>query len=191
MNRMRVQSILLALAVVAAAWGAYTHRLRIETWIWHFRHGNTLDVGDVVVPVPANWHVETLGKTEELLVRVDTADQTPYRRLKAHSSISLLVEKPLNDQDLNRLTSLELAFMKQHAADSISQRTFNVDGGTIVCIGGDKPGSMGIYDNEPARWSCKSSVGLQMTLTSTDSDAEQVWEILSGIRKKSYGRVGG
>ncbi len=59
MERPRVRSIVLVLAVLAGAWGAHGHRVRIEAWLWHLRHGTAINVGNCVVPVPANWYVES------------------------------------------------------------------------------------------------------------------------------------
>lgn len=185
MERPRVRSIVLALVVLAAAWGAYGHCVRIEAWLWHLRHGTSINVGNHVVPVPANWYVESQEGGGQLLVRIDTSDQMPSKKLKAHASILLFPENPLNDLDLARLTSLDLMSLKKDGVEPVLRRTFNAGGGTISCAGGDEPRSRGMYDVDPLRWHCKSSTGLWITVGSTDADLGQVWEIVSGIRKKS------
>ncbi len=185
MGRSKAKFIVLALVVLALAWGIFSHRLRIETWLWHMRHGNAVNVGNFVIPVPANWYVQDEGNGGKLLVRIDTSDQTPYKRLKAHAGMLLLPERPLSDLELGRMTSLDTASMKRNGADTVLQRTFSPDGGSISCVGGEKLGSMGIYDIEPTSWSCKSPAGLWVMVTATDPDMAQVWEIVSGIRKKS------
>jgi len=182
---MKIRFVLLALVVFLGTWVAYAHRIRITAWVWHLRHGTAMNVGNYTIPVPKNWYVESQPEEGELLVKMDTADRTPYKRLKAHASILLLPEAPLKDEDLHRLLSIDTDFLKQHGVEQILQRTFNVDSGTISCVGGDKPSSMGVYDVEPISWRCKSSGGLEIMIGSTDSDMTQVWEILSGIRKKS------
>ncbi len=121
----------------------------------------------------------------QLLVRIDTSDQTPSKKLRAHASILLFPENPLNDLDLARLTSLDLMSLKKGGVDPVLRRTFIAGGGTISCAGGDEPSSRRMYDVDPQRWHCKSSSGLQITVGSTNADMGQVWEIVSGIRKKS------
>jgi hypothetical protein len=177
--------LIIVLLVLTGAWGIYRHLKSVEVWFWHVRHDDAVDVGGFAVPVPANWYGEKLGIADELLIRIDTNDRTPTKRLKSFASMSVRLEKPVSKRDLDRLLSLELDSMKEHTSEPILQRTFNVDGGSISCIGGNKPSSMGIFDTDPVSWSCKSSMGLQMTLIATESDIEQVWGIISGIRKKS------
>jgi hypothetical protein len=57
------------LIVLVVVWEAYHYRIRIETWIWHARHGDSRTVGNYVFPVPVNWHVEDLGNDSFILIR--------------------------------------------------------------------------------------------------------------------------
>jgi hypothetical protein len=59
-----------------------------------------------------------------------------------------------------------------------------LDGETITCLS-VKSESTRIYDIEPVNWNCKLPGGLQMIVGSTEPDMKQVWDIVSGIRKKS------
>jgi hypothetical protein len=181
-KRSTVVKFFLVLIVLVVAWQAYRYRVRAETWIWHLRHGEALTVGDYVVPVPVNWYVENEGNEGYLLFRLDTDDHTPYKRLKQHASIVLFSERPMKDEDMNRLLSLDGAYLKKQG---VVQRTFSVRDGTIDCVGGDRPGPTGIYDIEPISWHCRSTGGLDLGIGATDPDMKQVWEIVSRIRKKS------
>src|SRR5467141_1201563 len=107
-------------------WSAYAHRVCTAAWFWHLTHGTALSVGNYIVPVPSNWYVESQSGEGQLLVRIDTADPTPYKWLKSHASILLLPEASLRDQDLHRLLSLDTDFLKQHGVEPILQRTFDV-----------------------------------------------------------------
>jgi len=42
----------------------------------------------------------------------------------------------------------------------------------------------GIVDAEPESWRCNASGGLQMSITATEADMRQVWQIVSAIRKE-------
>ncbi len=185
MNRTKIGFLVLALVILAGIFTGYAYNIRVASWVWHLRHGMAMNVGNYTVPVPANWYVKSQPGGDQLLVRIDTADRTPPQRLKAHATILLLLEAPLTDQDLHRLLSLDIELLKQHGVEPVLQRTFKIDSGTISCVGGDKLGSNGVFDIEPVSWRCASPGGLQIMIGSTDSDVGQVWEIVSGIRKKS------
>ena len=181
----RSKLVLSATLVLVIAWTAYHYRLSIKAWGWHLRHGTTIMVNGYVVPVPKNWYVEDQGNGDQLLVRLDTDDRTPYKRLKAHTSILLLREKPVKG-DLDSWMSLERNSLKQRGVESISDRTFNTNGEALTCLGGDQPGGQkGLYDLDPISWRCKSPGGLEIMVNVTEPDLNQAWNILSHIRKKS------
>jgi hypothetical protein len=183
MKSTRLRALSLTL-IFLGGWVAYRHHIGIETWLWHLRHGNSVNVGNYIVPVPENWYVESQSDGSQLLVRTDTAQPVTAKRAWIHASILLLPEAPLKIEDLHRLSSLEAGSLKQHGVEPVSQRSFDVAGETISCVGGDKLGSGGILDKDPTSWRCNASGGLAITLLSPDPDIEQAWQILSGIRKK-------
>jgi hypothetical protein len=184
MSRKRIAVLIFVVIIVAAVWGAYRYRLLIAVRLWHMRHGTTTGFGGYTIPVPQNWYPQTQADGL-LLIRLDTADQTPRHRLKSHASILLLPQQQLSDQDLNRILSVELRALKEHGVQPVLQRTINTDHLAIFCLGGDKLGSNGILDAEPTSWHCRSASGLMISFESTEPDMTQVWEILSGIRTKS------
>jgi len=183
MNRLKISATVavVAIAVVGIIWA---RRVQIETWAWHYRHGMSVAVGSYVIPVPANWFVENLDNGDKMLVRLDTDDKSSTRRLKAHAGILLLLGKPLTARDVDFLKSVEITALRKQGIEVASQRTFSVDGETISCLN-TKSDSTGAYDVEPAHWNCRSPGGLQVIVGSTEPDMKQVWEILSGVRKKS------
>jgi hypothetical protein len=187
MSRSRVKAaiVLLVVIVIGVSWTTYVHLVRVEAWIWHMQHGTVVTVGNYIVSVPRNWYVERYGRTGQLLVRVDTDDPSSPKKLKAHSSLSLSGAPMLtNDQNLNIKMSLDRDLLERQGVKPILERTLPISGGTVSCAGGYKPGSIGTYDVEPSAWFC-GSVGLEIGILGTDRDMTQIWEIISGIRKKS------
>ena len=167
---------------------AYRYRIRIETWVWHVRHGTVLTVGNYVLPVPANWDVENEGNDIFMMIRLDTDDRTPLKKLKWNASILLLPQRPMKDEGLNRLLSVELDFLKKRGVDPVPQRTLTMADETIFCIGGGMPSppeTPDIFDVQPVTWSCKSAGGLDLKMSGIESDLKQGWEIVTNIRKKS------
>ena len=174
----------LALVVVAAIYLAYDFRAPIEARIWHLRHGTVTTVGNYSVPVPASWYVEDWGDGQQILMNLHTNDQTPLKRMKTHASIVLWPGTPVPIESLNRLTSLNADWLRKRGAEPDLQRTFNLDGDILLCTGGKKLDSGRIPDFEPTGWHCKLPEGLEVLIVATDPDLKQVWDIVSGIRRK-------
>jgi hypothetical protein len=95
-----------------------------------------------------------------------------------------MLERPMNSEDINHLLSAERSLMEQKGVKSLSQREFNLDGDTLACLGGDKPGSNGILDSDPIAWKCKSAGGLSLGITATEPDLNQAWDMVAHIRLK-------
>ncbi len=85
---------------------------------------------------------------------------------------------------LNRVSSLKADWLKKRGDDPDSQRTLDLDGDSLLCTGGKKVNSGGIPDLEPVGWHCKSTGGLEVVILATDPDMKQVWDIVSGIRRR-------
>jgi hypothetical protein len=184
-NRSKLRSIILAMVVVAAVYLVYSFRSPIAVRVWHLRHGAATTVGNYSVPVPTSWYVEDRGDGEKLLVNLHTDDRTPLKRIKTHAGISIRAVIPVSIENLNRVTTLKMEFQKKQGAEPDLQRILNLDGDVLLCTGGKKLDSGGIPDIEPVAWNCRLPGGLEMTILATDPDMKQVWEIVSGIRKKS------
>src|SRR5689334_3493384 len=113
MSRTRVNFIISSAMILLAVVAVYYERIRIGAWVWHLRQGTTTTVGGYVIPAPRNWYVEDLGNGTQLLVRLDTDDQTPTQRVKSHASMLVMLEKPMNSEDINHLLSAERSLMEQ------------------------------------------------------------------------------
>lgn len=109
------------------AWtkSAAAHRIevRIKAYIWHLRHGNTIDVGQYRVPVPKQWYVEHLSDTV-MLIDLNTGDGifVDPRGLPKGRSLSSWA-------DLVGRASATSATMQ-----TTRQRNFNISGETFLCI---------------------------------------------------------
>jgi hypothetical protein len=182
---MRATLAVVGLVILLAVWAAYSRRARIEAWIWHFRHGTAILVGDYVVPVPANWYVDSEGEGIHVLIRVETNDHTPLKKLKLPATILFLPQRPMRDEGLKRVMALDADFLKKQGVDPPLQRTFSVGDETIYCMGGFRmPSPPGIFDFAQISWSCHSVGGLDLKMVGVGPDQDQVWDIISNIRKK-------
>lgn len=140
-------------------------------------------------PVPANWHVEDLGNDSFALIRLDTDDYTSPRKYKQHAGIMILHHRPMKDEALNRILTLESDQLKKRGVDPVPQHNFSVGDEMIDCIGGEPmplpPDIPDVFDIQPVTWSCKSSGGLALEIMGSEPDLNQVWEIVTHIRKKT------
>lgn len=182
MIRVNYRLTVLAIVVMIAGWAIHHHWVRVRSVAWHLRHGRALQMEEYVFPVPWNWYPQDTGNGKRVLARLDTDDRTPPKRMKAHASIVLLPKKTNQDVDLQLSKLLDI--LKKGGVDTVLQQTVNVSGDVISCIGGHKFHSYGLYDIDPVTWYCKSLGGLDMTLTATDVDLKEAWEIISQIQRK-------
>jgi hypothetical protein len=184
MTRTKLSLTTTGIVTIVIVWIIYAYRIPIEAWAWHRRHGTSITVGSYVVPVPPNWFVENMDNGNQMLTRLDTDDRSSTRQLKAHAGILLLLDRPLTGKEIDLLVSAELASLRKQGIDQARQRTFAVDGETISCLN-TRSENAGLYDAEPVHWTCRSPSGLQIVVGSTEPDMRQVWEVLSGIHRKS------
>lgn len=191
MNRSRV--MLLAILCVCV-FEAYRYRVLIQTRLWHLRHGETLVVDHFVVPVPRNWYVKDTGDDSRLLIRLDTEDRSgdPSRDQKGrfHAFVSIDFSKTLFTMEkLERWTTIQTSMVKKEGSEP-DVRTFNLDGETISCVGGQRFSQFAaktpqFFESDPNSGGCMSSGQLQVQFAGADADMPQVWNIVSHIRKRS------
>ena len=184
MNRRQLSLVLFSVLMLAAGILVFRNRIRIETAFWHYRHGSQMTIGSYVVPVPKNWHVEEQGNNMGLLFRLDTENHTPTMRPEAHARILIFPQRPIAEADLDRVISLVMADTAKHGQEAVSKRTVNIEGQMISCYGGTGLKVPAQYDMHLITWTCMSSGGLNLSIMSTDPDFNQVWSIVSHIRRK-------
>ena len=164
---------------------SYRYRAPLAGWIWHIRHGNSVTISNYIVPVPRNWYIESENGVGQILVRVDTDNPAPRRKIKAYSSM-FLDEMPRmrSVQEVRSKIAIDVAMMKRQGSDEVMERTVHLNDGVVVyCAGGYRPGSGGNFDVEPVAWFC-GLPGLGLTIRSTEGDMKQVWDVVSHIRLK-------
>ncbi len=186
MNGLRPKRFVLAIAAITISATVYLQRIRVTAWLWHLRHATAMIVGPHTVPVPPNWYVQDDGSGTELLVRLDTDDHSPEKRIKTHSGILVYVAPTtVGEQDLAFVLSREKGVIEKKGVP-VQERTVLVGEESLSCIGNSATLSThGILDEEPVAWSCSSPGGLRVTLQATDPDLAQAWDIVYHIRKKS------
>jgi hypothetical protein len=188
-KRSSVTRIIVYLLVPFLAWLAFSYRMRIETLIWHLRHGQSDVFAKYVVPAPSNWYVEDSDAQIHTLIRLDTHDRSGDprrdRKRRAHATI-MLSTHPL--MKMEGWLSLRSSMLRKDGIDPVV-RTFDLDGETMSCVGGERFEQMlkspRFFESDPNTWDCWSSGWLEMQIMATDADMDDVWKIVSQIRKQS------
>jgi len=184
---------LLLLVLAGALLIVYRHRIRIEAWFWHLRHGEAVAIGGYAIPVPRNWYVSDMGLETETLVRLDAQETARPRpsndKPRFPATVNVFLSSfVLSKENLPRFTSLESSLLKKAGVEPIV-RTFEFDGETLSCVGGDTfshaTGAPLFYEVDPVVWTCRSSGRLQLSIIATDADIMQAWDIISHIVRKS------
>jgi hypothetical protein len=191
-KRSTVVRLVIYLILPASACLALAYRVRIETWIWHLRHGQSDVFAKYVVPVPTNWYVEEGDGYMHTLTRLDTEDRTGDpkrdRKRRFHAIITLSTHVAFKPGQLDFMNSARSSMLKKQGIEPVV-RTFDLDGETMSCVGGGKVAQMlkspTFYESDPNAWDCWSSGWLEVSIMATDADMDDVWKIVSQIRKKS------
>jgi hypothetical protein len=175
--------VICVIGVIAGALLIAMLQPEVRAWVWHQRHGATLEMGNVTVPAPRNYAVQELGDGY-LLVRLDTEDRTPTQRTKSKAAITVRPAPPVTAEQMEQLTEKLAEFSRQRDGRETQRKDVNVPGGRITCLGGDALPSGGVPDVEPVWWSCRSTLGLDFTVQAIPADMGELWAIVAGIRMR-------
>jgi hypothetical protein len=169
--------------VVVLLAAAYYERIYLSTWLWHLRNGTTLTYNNLLVPVPAHWHVERIGDDVHL-IRLDTADRSRTVRMKSHAIVVLSSQQPVTEAQIRSVMEMLNAGSLRRGLGVPKERTIRTADGVIICSGGDFLDSGGIPDSTPVAWDCQSTLGVRLTLLYAEADGDQTWDIVSGMSRK-------
>src|SRR5579863_3913049 len=166
----------------------------MESWWWHFRHGEVVAVADYQVPAPRNWYVQDVGDGDQMMIRLDTDDrpgeQVQGKKPRLPSMITMYSgNSAYTIGKLDLWTSFQVSMLKKKGVEPVL-RTFNLDDEALSCVGGQKLTAAlkapQFWSNDPNTWWCQSSGRLWLQIMATDADMPQVWLIVSHIHKKSH-----
>lgn len=172
---MRLLKYVAMFLVVAAGWFGYQQRMWFQAAWWRVVHHGTLRFGSYSVPVPLNWYVHDFGAGDKLLFRLNRDPRT-LQAGQYPVAIDVL-DRPLR-MDLNAWIAQSVSGAQQDK-NQVQRRDFSFDGEKMVCLA-ESPGA------NPAAtrsWRCRSSDRLELLLTAPQADMDDVWKIVTGIRR--------
>jgi len=152
---------------------------RIQAWAWHWRHGNSIQVGDFRVPVPNEWlvqHVET-GMTQEVRL-ANTKGPKPFWAV-----ITITEDQRPKNGVAADWTSSRRRMMENTGIHVTDTRDVVIDGVPGSCLEGETA-MAGI----PVRnISCHLGASFSLEYIGGSLKAPSFYSILNGISKASRG----
>ncbi len=123
LSGLKISAVLVILVIVSVVFLEFIPTQHIETYYWHLRHGNSVEVGSYRFPVPRQWYVESFSANDVLLVNLNTRDSIAVRLISVPGRSTLgawdaLVSLPDRDGNTKILVRKEL----------------QINGETVLCV---------------------------------------------------------
>jgi len=177
----KIAGILVVVCAALLVLASYLPIYRIEAWAWHWRHGNSIQVGEFTVPVPNAWGVERSeigGGTQEVQL-VNTKGGKPFW------ATVTITEEPVWRRNI---VSEDFASSRRRRMESLGihvrdTRQLLIGGVSGLCLDGETA-MIGI----PVRnISCYLGTSLSVEYIGSSLTAPSFYSILDGISKVSKG----
>ncbi len=180
---MRIRDLWIAALVLAlvAAYFAYARRAWIETRAWHWRNGYSFRVAPYTVPVPSDWLPRDVGPSTGLfMVRIPAS-------AAGVTTVSVWVEAG-NPRDLPFWRSFEEESFRKMGLRSVEEHSFDLNGESLLCIGGDLLPDLAAKIRKPfyfhtKSFVCTSSGNLMVMVNSPPSELADVFALISQIHR--------
>ena len=174
-------------AAAALTYFLYPRRYHLNARIWHWRHGNTTQLGHYVIPVPSDWFVTDVPSVPRGLELVDTGFASRPRPFLGNSSVFAFVLPGGEAEkiDLGPWRSRERQLLESRGIKAIEERTIQYGDETVVCIGGDMTVPMDATEPMSALVSvnCGSNGPLQFLFNGFKADLPGFYGLLAQIHK--------
>src|SRR6202140_5986408 len=177
---LKIAAILAMLCGILFVITTFVPMPRIEAWMWHWKYGNTIQVGKFSVPVPNEWGVQRFesGMTDEVQL-VNTEGGKPF-----WATVTITQEWRQPNTVLADLANSRRHIMESRGTHVSNPRNLVVDGVSGFCIDGDSP-MAGI----PVRSiSCYLGTSFSMEYSGSYLKAPAFYSILANISKASTRR---
>jgi hypothetical protein len=182
-TRSRTRTVILVVAgALLAIFVFVNNRLQIQAKLWHWRHGNSVDVGNFRVPVPEPWLVRNVQDRNSILM-IDTRKSRGPDPLSDVNAISVFLEEP--SVDLDYWANDWQQWLRGRGSKEIELRNVNALADKIVCVGGHEfRDVMRIPGTSVVSLFCRSTAGLSLTFVGSERDKEEFYTIISNIQKR-------
>ena len=169
--------IVILSAAVLVLWSFAQYR--IEAWAWHWKNGNSIDVGEFRVPVPNEWRVwqfET-GSTREVQL-INTKGGKPF-----WATITISQTRWREAAALADLVSFQRRSMENLGVRIRDTREFEIGGVAGICLDGE----MAMLGSQARNFSCRVGSDFSLDYLGSALKAPAFYTILSGVSRVPKG----
>ena len=186
-----VRVAILFLLVFMLGYLAYAKRYQLAAKFWHWRHGNSMAMGNYEVPVPEHWFISD--QNHVAFTMMNTAPNLP-RDHKFHTTAVVTVfpfrQRAIGPDGLAFWLSLQRQRLARDEVESVEEKTLNFGGESITCIGGRElkailRGNPNHLETDIISRNCMSQRGLNILFVGEPSDLQSFNAFVSQIRRKT------
>jgi hypothetical protein len=186
-----VRVAILFLLVFMFGYLAYAKRYQLAAKFWHWRHGNSMTMGNYEVPVPEHWFI--YDQNYVALTMMNSAPILP-RDHKFHTATVVTVfpfrHRVIGPNGLAFWLSLERQRLAREKVESVEETTLKFGDESITCIGGRElnailRGSPNHLETDIVSRNCMSERGLNILFVGEPSDLQSFNTLVSQIRRKT------
>jgi len=123
LSGLKISVVLVIVVIVSVVFLKFIPTRHIETYYWHVRHGNSVEVGHYRFPVPKQWYVDSFSANDVLLVDLNTGDGIAVRMS------SVPGRSTLGDRD-----ALISRPMRDGSTKILGRKELQVNGETFLCV---------------------------------------------------------
>lgn len=165
--------------IIGIGVGLISQRRWIITKFWHWRHGNSVIVGNYVVPVPENWFAQQNDASGNTLIY---GIEKPHNGRSAAGVSVIAVALSSPPLDLDALATNERQLMRDHGLGKISETSFGSGDLRFICLGGSEFRDEMHLPSDALSITCWSNSQLRLIFTGDPSQLDQFYAIASQVR---------
>jgi hypothetical protein len=186
-----VRVAILFLLIFMIGYLAYAKRYQLAARFWHWRHGNSMTMGNYEVPVPQRWFI--YDQNDVAITMMNSAPNLP-RDHKFHTTAVITVFplrlRTLGPSGLAFWISFERQRLARAEVESIEEETLKFGDESITCIGGRELSAISLgyahhLETDIVSRNCMSERGLNIDFVGEPSDLQPFNALVSGIRRKT------
>jgi hypothetical protein len=174
--------ILFAL-LFALAFVGYANRYPIAAKIWHWRHGDSVTIGDYIFPVAEHWLI--VNQDYAASTMLDTSPNYSRKDGKFHTTAVITISSLRESSyDLSKWLSARRQWLAGEGVQDVQQKTVRFGQESVACIGGSELTTvLRPMKKDVISVNCMSQRGLEVMLVGEPSDLESFYTFVSQIRR--------
>jgi hypothetical protein len=185
-----VRVAILFLLVFMLGYLAHAKRYQLAAKFWHWRHGNSMAMGNYEVPVPEHWFITD--QDYVAFTMMNTAPNLPKDH-KFHTTAVITVApfqlRAIGPDGLAFWLSVQRQWLARDEVESVEEKTLNFGDESITCIGGREVsailrGTPNHLETDIISRNCMSQRGLNILFIGEPSDLQSFNALVSQIRRK-------